>query len=72
MGGVSKTINKVFGGGGTIRVPKTPDVEEERKKAEEEAVRKRASLADKGMSGTVMGGGKGDDAGVTKKKLLGE
>lgn len=72
MGGVSKTINKVFGGSGAMSVPKTPNVEEERKKAEEEAIRKRASLADKGMSGTIMGGGKGDDARVTKKKLLGE
>lgn len=72
MGGVVETINKVFGGGGTITIPKTPDVEEERKKAEEEAIRKRASLADQGMSGTILGGGKGDDAAVSKKKLLGE
>lgn len=71
MGGVAKTINKITGGG-SAKVPKTPNLEEERKKAEEEAIRKRASLADKGMSGTVMGGGKGDDSTVTKKKLLGE
>ena len=72
MGGVSKAINKVFGGQSKVSVPKTPNVEEEYKKAEEEAVRKRAALADKGMSGTILGGSYGSDANVTKKKLLGE
>lgn len=72
MSGVAKTINKVFGGGGKMSVPDAVDTEAERKKAEDEAIRKRASLADKGMSGTVMGGSKGDDSKVTKKKLLGE
>lgn len=72
MGGVSKAINKVFGGQSAVSVPDTPNAEEEYKKAEEEAMRKRAALADKGMSGTILGGSYGSDAGAAKKKLLGE
>lgn len=76
MGGVAKGLSKIsgkiFGNTSSAKVPETPDLEAERKKAEEEAIRKRAALADKGMSGTVLGGSYGDDAGVTRKKLLGE
>lgn len=71
MGGVAKAVNKVFGGG-SVSVPKTPDVEAERKKAEEEALRKRVGLVSKGMSGTIMGGSVGAKDDVSKKKLLGE
>lgn len=72
MGGVSKAINKVFGGQSPVSVPDTPNAEEAYKRAEEEAIRKRAALADKGMGGTILGGQYGDASGVTKKKLLGE
>ena len=76
MGGVAKGLSKisgkVFGTTSSAKVPKTPDLEVERKNAEEEAIRKRAALADKGMSGTVLGGSYEDDATITRKKLLGE
>ncbi len=76
MGGIGKALSsvtgKIFGNTSSVKVPKTPDLEAERKKAEEEAYRKRAALADKGMSGTMLGGSYGNDAGVTRKKLLGE
>lgn len=77
MGGIAKSISKATGkllgaDQGNVRVPKTPKVEDEYKKAEEEALRKRAALADKGMSGTILGGSLGGEGGVQKKKLLGE
>ncbi|MDL2291292.1 hypothetical protein LJC09_04230 [Desulfovibrio sp. OttesenSCG-928-F20] len=75
MGGakkIFKSISKVFGGGGNIKTPAAPNYEEERKKAETEALRKRVQMADKGMSGAILGGSYGDDANVKKKKLLGE
>lgn len=75
MGGakkIFKSIGKLLGGGESVKVPKAPDYEAERQKAEEEALRKRGQLAGKGMSGTVLGGGYGSEANVAKKKLLGE
>ena len=72
MGGVSKFVSKALGGQPGAKVPKTPDLEAERKKAEEAAIRKRAAFADKGMSGTMLGGSYGDDAALQRKKLLGE
>ncbi|MCC8194344.1 MAG: hypothetical protein LIP28_06840 [Deltaproteobacteria bacterium] len=76
MGGVSKVLSKapgkLFGQVSGVKVPETPDLEKEREKAEEAAIRKRAALADKGMSGTVLGGSYGDDGNVKRKKLLGE
>ena len=52
--------------------PPVPDYEGERRKAEAEAQQKRSALADKGMSGAILGGSVGDETGVKKKKLLGE
>ena len=76
MGGVVKAISSIFGGGESTPkaepAPVVPDYEGERKKAEEEALRKRSALADKGMSGAILGGSAGDESGVKKKKLLGE
>ena len=76
MGGVAKAISSIFGGGASTPsappAPKVPDYEGERKKAEEDAQKKRAALADKGMSGAILGGSVGDEGGVKKKKLLGE
>ena len=70
MGGA---ISAIFGGGGsTPKAPEVPYYEAERKKAEEAAHQKLAALADKGMSGAILGGSVGDGAGVKKKKLLGE
>ncbi len=71
MGGVAK----IFSGGSVPKAPPAPvvpDYEGERKKAEEDAYKKRAALADKGMSGAILGGSVGDESGVKKKKLLGE
>jgi len=72
MGGVTKAISKIFGGGSSS-VPKitVPDYEAERKKAEEEALN-RNRLRAKGMSGTILGGSLGGSEGLQKKKLLGE
>ena len=78
MGGVVRSvvrsISRVLGGGGSekVSVPKLPDYEAERKKAEEEAQRKRSHLAAQGMGGTVLGGSYGDGGNVSTKKLLGE
>lgn len=75
MGGakkIFKSVGKLFGGGSTPSAPQVPDYEAERKRAEDEAVRKRGQLADKGMSGTILGGSYGDDENLKKKKLLGE
>lgn len=72
MGGVSKTISKIFGVDSKVSVPKVPDYEAERKKAEEEALRNRSRLKGLGMAGTILGGSLGEDNQVTKKKLLGE
>lgn len=75
MGGVSKAINKIFGGGSAkVSVPEVtvPDYEAERQKAEEEALQNRNRLRAKGMSGTILGGSLGDAGSVRKKKLLGE
>lgn len=81
MGGVAKKIKKAFksvtkavglGGGGSVKMPSVPDYEAERKKAEDEAAKKRNALAGQGMSGTILGGSFGDDEQVKKKKLLGE
>lgn len=78
MGGVTKKISKIFGGGGaTVKisapeVPDTPDYEAERKAAEEEALRNRSRLKALGMGGTILGGTLGDDSGLRRKKLLGE
>ena len=75
-GGVSKESNSLIGGGSgktaAVKVPETPNYEAERKKAEEEATKKRSALAGKGMAGTILGGSFGDDSNVNKKKLLGE
>ena len=73
MGGVTKAISKIFGGGSSS-VPKitVPDYEAERKKAEEEALLNRNRLRAKGMSGTILGGSLGGSEGLQKKKLLGE
>jgi hypothetical protein len=77
MGGIVKGLtnitDKIFGQKPKqVSVPKVPDVEKEHKEAEAEAVRKRAALADKGMSGTILGGSYEDEGGVRRKKLLGE
>ncbi len=76
MGGIGKALSsvtgKIFGAESSVKVPKTPDLEKERKKEDEAAYRKRAALADKGMSGTILGGSYGSEANVTRKKLLGE
>ena len=77
MGGavkkVFKSVKKILGGGSQkVSVPKAPDYEAERKRAEDEAQKKRGQLASQGMGGTVLGGSFGEDGGVTKKKLLGE
>lgn len=77
MGGVVKkvvkSISKVLGGGSEkVSVPKVPDYEAERRKAEDEALKKRGQLAGQGMGGTVLGGSYGEGSGVTTKKLLGE
>jgi hypothetical protein len=70
MGGV---VEAIFGGGqSSPKAPEVPDYEGERRKAEEAAQKKRAALADKGMSGAILGGSAGDETGVKKKKLLGE
>jgi hypothetical protein len=70
MGGI---VSAIFGGGQkTPSAPVVPDYEAERKKAEDAALQKRAALADKGMSGAILGGSSGDETGVKKKKLLGE
>ena len=75
MGGVAQAISSLFGGGSQPKAPPAPvvpDYEAERKKAEDEAQQKRSALADKGMSGAILGGSLGDEGGVKKKKLLGE
>lgn len=76
MGGVARTIRNIFGGAESsapkVVVPEVPNYEEERKKAEEEALRNRNRLKALGMSGTILGGAYGADEGVTRKKLLGE
>lgn len=77
MGGVVKKVFKSVGallGGesGRVSVPRLPDYEAQRKKAEEEAQKKRSSLAAQGMGGTVLGGSLAGDDGVRRKKLLGE
>jgi hypothetical protein len=73
MGGAASFISGLFGGGPkTSKPPEVPDYEAERKKAEKEAEKKRAALADKGMSGAILGGSAGDETTVKKKKLLGE
>ena len=75
MGGITKAISSFFGGGESSKAPaapKVPDYEGERRKAEAEAQQKRSALADKGMSGAILGGSFGDEGGVKKKKLLGE
>ena len=72
MGGVVKAVSSMFGGGDKPKAaPVMPDYEAERKKAEEVAQNKRAALASKGMSGTILGGST-DDENVKKKKLLGQ
>lgn len=68
---VGKGLN-LLGGGGEVKSPDLPDYEAERKKAEEEAQKKRNQLAALGMSGTILGGATGDDTKLAKKKLLGE
>jgi hypothetical protein len=75
MGGVVKTLGSLIGIGGqtkTPEMPKIPDYEETRKKAEEEALKRRAALAGRGMSGAILGGSTGDDSAINKKKLLGQ
>lgn len=78
MGGVVKkvfkSVSKIVGGGSTpkVTVPKVPDYEAERKKAEDEAQKKRSSLASQGMGGTILGGSLGNSTDVKSKKLLGE
>lgn len=77
MGGVVKkifkSVNSIFGGTGEFASPpRVPDYEAQRKKAEEEALKKRNSLASQGMGGTVLGGSFGDSGSVKQKKLLGE
>ena len=76
MGGVGKAVSSIFGGAPSMPKmpdpPKVPDYEGERKKAEIDAQKKRSALADKGMSGAILGGDVGDEGGVKKKKLLGE
>ena len=72
MGGVAKAL---FGGGSKPDMPKAPEVpdyEAQRKKAEEEALKKRNALANQGMSGAILGGSLGDNEQLKKKKLLGE
>jgi hypothetical protein len=73
MGGVADFVSGLFGGGAkTPDPPAVPDYEAERKKAEKAAEQKRAALAEKGMSGAILGGSAGDETTVKKKKLLGE
>jgi hypothetical protein len=76
MGGAAKMVQSFFGGGPKMPKmpdpPKVPDYEGQRRAAEEEAHRRRAGLADKGMSGAILGGDIGDEGGVKKKRLLGE
>lgn len=72
MGGASKVIKKIFGGGSSTPKVKVPDYEAERKKAEDEALQSRNRLRAKGMGGTILGGSLGDSGGIQKKKLLGE
>lgn len=70
---VVKSVKKVLGGGSAkVPVPQMPDYEAQRKKAEEEALKKRGRIASLGMAGTVLGGSYGDSAGIKTKKLLGE
>lgn len=73
MGGVSKKISKIFGGGKTS-VPKVevPDYEAARRQAEEDALLGRSRLRAKGMGGTILGGSLGGEGGLQKKRLLGE
>ena len=73
MGGVTKSISKLLGTEpAKVSVPEVPNYEDERKKAEDEALRTRSRLKGLGMQGTILGGSVGDDNSVKKKKLLGE
>ena len=75
MGGVVKAVSKIFGGGGSVKMPampEVPDYEGQRKAAEEEAQKKANARRAMGMSGTILGGALGDDNNVRRKKLLGE
>jgi hypothetical protein len=74
MGGISTMVSSMFGGEKKPKMPEmpaVPDYEAERKKAAAAAAAKRASLADKGMSGALLGGSMDEDGAVKKHKLLG-
>lgn len=62
----------ILGGGGEVKTADAPDYEAEKKRAEEEAQKRRSQLAALGMSGTILGGSVGDDSKLAKKRLLGE
>jgi hypothetical protein len=74
MGGIGEMVSSLFGGGDKPQVPEmpaVPDYEGERKKAAAAAAAKRAALADKGMSGALLGGTTDENSTVKKHKLLG-
>lgn len=77
MGGVVKKMFKsvtraVLNTPGKVSMPKVPDYEAERKKAEDAAHRKRNYLAVEGMGGTVLGGSYDRGGELKTKKLFGE
>ncbi|MDL2272238.1 hypothetical protein LJC23_04310 [Desulfovibrio sp. OttesenSCG-928-I05] len=63
-----KAVKGIFGGSSNSGMS-TGDYEKQLKAAENEAIRKRAALAEKGMGGTLLGGSLGDASGIVKKKL---
>lgn len=75
MGKVVESVVSLFDGGSeapSYEAPPMPDYEGERKKAEEESLKKRQATAQKGMGSTILGGSTGDNALLGQKKLLGE
>lgn len=77
MGGAMKAIGKMFGMGSAPVVaaqpaPEVPDYEAERRKAEEDAQKKRNAELAGGLGRTVLGGSLGEEARLNKKRLLGE
>lgn len=49
-----------------------PDIAKEQEKQESEALKRRQNQAEKGLSGTILGGSVGAENAVQKKRLLGE
>lgn len=62
-------VKKIFSRPKAPKAPEVPNYQEERNKEEQKAAEKKKSLLNKGRSGTMLGGGLGDDANLKKQKL---